>query len=102
AGRKLRERGLEIRLNERVRAVTSTRVYLHSGDMIQTATVISTVGNAPNSAISALCESSGIAHEPHRLLTDEFLRVREQATVWAAGDCALVPLAGKNGEFCPQ
>jgi len=102
AARKLRERGLEIKLNERVRAVTSTRVYLHSGDMIKTATVISTVGNAPNSAIRAMCETSSIAHEQHRLLTDEFLRVRDQAAVWAAGDCALVPLSGKEGEFCPQ
>ena len=102
AGRKLRERGLEIRLNERVRAVTSTRVYLHSGETVQTATVISTVGNAPNSAIRAMCGSSEVAHEQHRLLTDEFLRVRGQTTVWAAGDCALVPLAGKEGEFCPQ
>lgn len=102
AKRKLRERGLEIRLNERVRAVTSTRVYLHSGETVQTATVISTVGNAPNSAIRAMCGSSEVAHEQHRLLTDEFLRVRGQNTVWAAGDCALVPLAGKEGEFCPQ
>ena len=102
AERKLRERGLEIRLNERVRAVTSTRVYLHSGETVQTATVISTVGNAPNSAIRAMCGSSEVAHEQHRLLTDEFLRVRGQNTVWAAGDCALVPLAGKEGEFCPQ
>ncbi|MDP4583733.1 MAG: FAD-dependent oxidoreductase [Verrucomicrobiales bacterium] len=79
AKRKLRERGLEIRLNERVRAVTSTRVYLHSGETVQTATVISTVGNAPNSAIRAMCGSSEVAHEQHRLLTDEFLRVRGQS-----------------------
>jgi NADH dehydrogenase len=68
--------------------------------MIQTATVISTVGNAPNSAIRALCGTSEIAHEQFRLLTDEFLRVQGQTTVWAAGDCALVPLAGKEGEYC--
>lgn len=102
AARKLRARGLEIRLDERVRAVTSTRVYLHSGDVIETASVISTVGNAPNSAIKALCQSSGIAHDQFRLLTDEFLRVQGQENVWAAGDCALIPLAGKEGVFCPQ
>ena len=102
AARKLTERGLEIRLEERVRAVTATRVYLQSGVVIETASVISTVGTAPNSAIRALCESSGIANDHFRLLTDEFLKVQGQENVWAAGDCALIPLAGKMGEHCPQ
>ena len=102
AAKKLRQRGLEILLNERVRAVTATRVYLQSGETIETATVVSTVGNAPHSAIRALCEANDLPNEGHRLLTDEFLRVRGQDAVWAAGDCALVPLAGKTAEFCPQ
>ena len=102
AARKLRKRGLEIILEERVRAVTSSRVYLQSGATIETNTVISTVGNAPNKAIQALCNSSEIQHDHFRLLTDEYLRVQGQENIWAAGDCALIPLEGKPGESCPQ
>ena len=40
AADKLIARGLEIRLEEKVRAVTATRVYLASGDIIETATVV--------------------------------------------------------------
>ncbi len=102
AAKKLRQRGLEIRLEERVRAVTATRVYLSSDEFIETATVVSTVGNAPNAAIRALCDASGLPHEGYRLRTDEFLRVEGRDSLWAAGDCALVPLVGKSGEHCPQ
>lgn len=102
AAEKLRKRGLEIRLNERVRAVTATRVYLQSGDVIEAATIVSTVGNAPNSAIRALCDDAGIAHDGYRVITDEYLRIPDQEMLWAAGDCAVVPLSGKPGESCPQ
>ncbi|NLT69427.1 MAG: FAD-dependent oxidoreductase [Verrucomicrobiaceae bacterium] len=101
AARKLRRRGLEIRLEERVRACTSTRVYLQSGEVIETATVVSTVGNAPHSVIRGLCDASPVEHQGYRLVTDEFLRVKGVDSVWAAGDCAVVPLAGKPGQSCP-
>ena len=102
AAGKLRDRGLEFRLNDRVRAVTATRVYLQSGEVIDSATVVSTVGNAPNSAIRGLCDSAGLAHEGYRVRTDEFLRVKGTDRVWAAGDCAWVPLSGQADEACPQ
>ncbi|HRQ88167.1 MAG TPA: FAD-dependent oxidoreductase [Bacteroidia bacterium] len=102
AAKKLRQRGLEILLDERVRAVTSTRAYLQSGDVIETATVVSTVGNAPNSVIRHLCDSAGLPHDRYRIRTDEYLRVPGFPDVWAAGDCALVPLAGSAEESCPQ
>lgn len=102
AAKKLRQRGLEILLEERVRAVTATRVYLGSGGVIESATVVSTVGNAPNSVIRALCDAVEIPHEGYRLRTDEFMRVLGQDSLWAAGDCALVPRAGHPGESCPQ
>jgi NADH dehydrogenase len=102
AAEKLRQRGLEIRLNERVRAITATRVYLQSGDVLDSATVVSTVGNAPNAAIRALCDAAGLGHEGYRVVTDEFLRVKGADRVWAAGDCALVPLADPPGQTCPQ
>lgn len=101
AAKKLRQRGLEIRLEEKVRAITATRVYLQSGEVIETATVVSTVGNAPHSVIRGLCEANPLEHKNYRLVTDEFLRVKGATSVWSAGDCALIPLAGKPGVSCP-
>lgn len=102
AGRKLSERGLELCLNERVRAVTATKVYLQSGGEIETATVVSTVGNAPNQVIRHLCDHQDVEHERYRVITDEYLRVGNHENVWSAGDCAAVPLMDGGGASCPQ
>lgn len=102
AGRKLKDRGLELCLNERVRAVTATKVYLQSGSEILTSTVISTVGTAPNQVIRQICDHQDVPHERYRVTTDEYLRVENHENVWAAGDCAAVPLADGGGDSCPQ
>ena len=103
AARKLRKRGLEIALNERVRAMTATKVYLKAGGVIETATTVSTVGNAPNRVIRNLCEKEGLEHEHYWIKTDEFMRVPRQENVWAVGDCAAVPMASTYGSTnCPQ
>ncbi|MDF1851952.1 MAG: FAD-dependent oxidoreductase [Verrucomicrobiales bacterium] len=102
AGRKLVDRGLELVLEERVSAVTATKVYLKSGREIETATVVSTVGTAPNQVIRKLCEDGDLPHERLRIRTNEFLQVEGCENVWAAGDCAYVPLAESEGECCPQ
>jgi len=102
AGRKLKERGLQLCLNERVRAVTATKVYMQSGTEIETATVVSTVGNAPNQIIRQICDHQGVPHDRYRLITDEYLQVKGLESVWSAGDCAAVPLADGEGASCPQ
>ncbi|MEX2577622.1 MAG: FAD-dependent oxidoreductase [Verrucomicrobiales bacterium] len=102
AGRKLIARGLEIRFEDRVHAVTATRVYLQSGDVVETATVVSTVGTVPNRAIRKLCDEANLEHERYRVKTDEYLRVAGYEFLWAAGDCAYVPLPDDGGEGCPQ
>lgn len=102
AGRKLSERGLELCLGERVKAVTASRVYLQSGGVIETATVVSTVGNAPNRVIRSLCDNQGVPHDHYWIKTDPFLRVEDKPSFWAAGDCATVPLHGSEGQRCPQ
>lgn len=103
AGKKLAERGLELKLEERVKAVTASRVYLQSGDSIETATVVSTVGNAPNRVIRQLCDEQGVPHDRYWVKADPFLRVEGFEGLWAAGDCASVPLhQGEEGERCPQ
>ena len=102
AGRKLHERGLEIRFGDRVNAMTATRVYLKSGDVIESSTVVSTVGTAPSKAIAALCKRADIPNNRSYVKTDEFLRVEGFENLWAAGDCASVPLFDGGGDRCPQ
>ncbi|MDF1862956.1 MAG: FAD-dependent oxidoreductase [Verrucomicrobiales bacterium] len=102
AGAKLADRGLELCLKERVKAVTATKVYLQSGMEIQTATVISTVGNAPNRVIRQLCDEQGVPHERYWVKTNDKLQVEGFDGLWAAGDCASVPMAGEEGKPCPQ
>ncbi len=103
AERKLRKRGLEIRLNERVKAVTATKVYLQHGDVIETTTVISTVGNAPHSLIRTMCDEYDLPNERYRIQTDPTMRVPGFNFLWAAGDCAAVPMTkGEEGATCPQ
>ncbi|MDF1659812.1 MAG: FAD-dependent oxidoreductase [Verrucomicrobiales bacterium] len=102
AGRKLSERGLELCLNERVRAVTATKVYLQSGSEIETSTVVSTVGNAPNQVIRQICDHQDVPHERYRIKTDEYLQVEGFDSIWSVGDCAAVPLADGGGDSCPQ
>jgi len=102
AARKLKERGLELCLNERVKAVTATKVYLASGKVIETNTVLSTVGNAPHRVVREMCDKFGVEHDGYRLKTDENLLVLDRENLWAAGDCAAVPMPGKAGEYAPQ
>lgn len=103
AGRKLAKRGLELVLEERVGAVTASKVYLQSGTVIETNTVVSTVGNAPNRVIRELCDSTEIEHERYWIKTDANMRVPGYDFLWAAGDCAAVPFpGGEEGERCPQ
>ena len=102
AGSKLTDRGLELRLEERVRAVTATKVYLQNGEEIETATVVSTVGTAPNKTVKKLCETYQIEKQWDRIIVDEYLKVPGHDGLWSAGDCAIVPLADGGGDPCPQ
>jgi NADH dehydrogenase len=54
ATRKLREAGVDLRLGRRVTLVGIDRVALDDGTIVPTATVVSTVGNAPNPALAAI------------------------------------------------
>ncbi len=97
---KLRERGLELVLGRRVRAMTATRVYLDNGTHIETTTTVSTVGNAPHRIIAGLCRRYGLPNEKNRLRVGADMRVEGFDFLWAAGDCALVPRSGEEG-YCP-
>ena len=88
----LRARGVEVILNARVTAMTASRVMLNDGRMIESHTVVSTVGNAPHPLLGELCKKNGIAAEKARVITDATLRVPGHERLWAAGDCAAVPM----------
>ena len=98
--RVMRSRGLIMRLNSRVQAVTATQVRLDDGDCIPAATVISTVGNAPHPLILDLIAKNKLQTDRGRIVTDEFLQVTGHDGLWSAGDCAAVPFV--KGGWCPQ
>ncbi len=89
----MRARGLELLLGCRVQAMTASKVILDNGESIDTHTVLSTVGNAAHPLIVSLCEQ-GVTNVRQRLTTDPQLRVTGADRLWAAGDCAAVPMVG--------
>lgn len=92
----LSARGVEIILNARASAMTASKLLLGDGRTIESHTVVSTVGNAPHPLLGDLCRKSGIALEKGRIITDSMLRVPGHDRLWAAGDCAAVPMPAKH------
>lgn len=86
---KLRQAGVEVRLNSSAQEITAAGVRLTSGELIEAATVVSTVGTAPN----PLIEKLGLPLERGRLVTNPDMSVKGTANVWALGDCAIIPNA---------
>ena len=83
----LTQRGVDIRLNTRVKGITEENVFLIDGVSIPTRNLVWTAGTAPSPIISSL----PCAKEQGRLLVDQFLRVPDWPDVWSVGDCAYVP-----------
>jgi NADH dehydrogenase len=86
---KLRQAGVDVRLNAGAKEVTATGVRLNSGELIEAATVVSTVGTSPNPLIQKL----GLSLQHGRLVTNPDMSVTGASNVWALGDCAAVPNA---------
>jgi NADH dehydrogenase len=86
---KLRKAGVDVRLKTGAQEITAAGVRLKSGELIEAATVVSTVGTLPNPLIQEL----GLPLEHGRLVTDPDMRVRGATNVWAVGDCAIIPNA---------
>jgi NADH dehydrogenase len=85
--KKLRQQRLDLRLGRRVRRIAADRVELDDGSEIATATVVSTVGNAPNPVLATL----GGAHDERGWLTpDNRFALPGVKNVWAIGDCASI------------
>jgi len=100
SARKLEKRGLNLVLNQRVKSVTANRVHLQNGNVIETNTVISTVGNAPHPLTWAMGQEYGLEMIQGCLRTEPTGQVKGQPNLWAAGDCAAFPLP--TGGQCPN
>jgi NADH dehydrogenase len=87
--RKLRQNGLDVRLNVDVKEVTARCVSLGTGERIYAGLTVCAVGTAP----VALIKKLGLPLERGRLKMDPDMRVTGSANVWAFGDCAAVPNA---------
>jgi NADH dehydrogenase len=83
----LGRRGIDIRLDTRVKSVTHSMVALANGTSIRSRTLVWTAGTLPSPVISSLA----CAKEQGRLLVNQFLQIPNWPDVWAAGDSAFVP-----------
>jgi len=99
AARELRGRGIELRLGTTLDEVTAVSARLSGNETIPTRTVAWTAGVKPHPVVAGL----GLPlTEQGRIDTDSYLSVRGHSNVWAIGDAAAVPDAGKGyREPCP-
>jgi NADH dehydrogenase len=90
ATKKLIRAGVQVVLGRRLTRVEPDRVELDDGKVIPTATVISTVGNAPNPALASLGIADGALDERGWVRPDATFAVPGLDRVWALGDCASI------------
>ena len=95
AQQRMAGRGIKLMCEVKAAEVTKRGVLLTNGRKVEGATVICTVGTAPNPLVAAL----DAPKERGRLATEPDMRVPGHANLWAVGDCAIVPNAydGKAG-----
>ena len=91
----LRQRGIEVHTNTRVKSVEQDAVELSTGERIPARTLCWTAGVKPPSVARDLGLPIG-AHG--RIETDEHLRVPGYGNVWAVGDAAAVPDPAQKGK----
>jgi NADH dehydrogenase len=96
---RMSELGVEVMTRTKVTAATPNEVNLSNGDRIPTRTIISAVGTKMPPLVESL---RGLEKDERgRLVVDGALRVRGHDNLWAAGDCAAVPLPRRPGATCP-
>jgi NADH dehydrogenase len=94
----LRKRGVEIRLKTTLDQVGPDWVRFSDGEWVPTSTVVWTAGVTPDPLVGKL----GLpTDERGRLVVDEYLAVPGRDDVFAVGDVAAVPAAGRKGATAP-
>ncbi len=95
---RLRDKGMDIRLQTRIAEARDGAVVLSSGEVLGTRTLVWTAGVAANPLVAALhCE-----HDKRgRIVTSPTMQVPALDGVWSLGDCAAVPDARDEGRPAP-
>lgn len=94
AADELRRRGVEILLENGVRAVRASGIETDGGLTLDAETIIAAIGNAP----SPLMRSFPVPLDHGRIVVDRCLRVEGLDDVWALGDNAHIPLGDPNDD----
>src|SRR5262249_40721593 len=84
--RKMRGRGIDVRIGTCAESVTDRGVQVTGGDIIEGGTVICTIGTQPN----VLLDQIPVAKLGGRVVVNPDMSVPGVEGVWAAGDCAAV------------
>jgi NADH dehydrogenase len=88
AVRELRGRGIEIKTNTTLDALTDSTATLSDGEVVPARTCVWTAGVRPHPVVEQL----GLPlNDTGRIVVDDTLRVQGRANVWAIGDSAAVP-----------
>lgn len=98
--KKLRDRGIEVKLGTGVASATGTRLVTTTGEEIPTRTIVATIGNAPSPVVQAM----DLPKAHGRIIVDRMLAVEGRDNVWSLGDCALIPMkdgAEAREDFAP-
>jgi NADH dehydrogenase len=93
--RRLRARGMEVRLGTRLDSCVGGRVVLSDGETFEADTVVWTAGVKPHPVVAS---TDLPLDERGRVVAAATLAVADGA--WSAGDCAAVPDLTRPGEWC--
>ena len=100
AQKNLIERGIEIQLGVGVAKCTGTQLVTTTNEIIDTRTIVATIGSAPPSAVLKM----PLSFQHGRILVGRDLRVQGYQNIWSIGDCALIPMkenASHRDDFAP-
>jgi NADH dehydrogenase len=98
AASELRTRGIEVRTETTIEAITDRDATLSGGERVPVRTVVWTAGVKPSPAVEKLGLPSD---RGGRVTVDRTMRVQGSQHVWAIGDCAAVPDPARRGQPCP-
>jgi len=91
----LEARGSEVRLNQRVKAVSAQVIHFTDSDTLQTKNVICTIGNDCHPVLRNL----EVERKGKYIATNTHLQLQAYPQIWAIGDGAANPDGDK--QFCP-
>ena len=100
AQNKLNERGIEVQLGVGVAKATGTQLVTTTGEVIETRTIVATIGNTPPPVVATM----PLTLKQGRILVRRDFRADGFENIWAIGDCALIPMtetASDREDFAP-